>query len=162
MRGRWTDHEVQHRVAQLLARFNLGTCAEANPFTLSWGQKRRLSVATMIALDQPILVLDEPTLGQDRQNVDALILLLQQLHQQGTTIILITHDMELVADVAHTVAVLHQGQLLYHGTTRHLFTQPNLLAEAQLDLPALAHLSHQLHRPDLLTVADWVAAAQEE
>lgn len=131
----WADNEVQQRVDQLLARFNLSAYAEANPFTLSWGQKRRLSVATMIALDQPILVLDEPTLGQDRQNVDALIALIQQLHQQGTTIVLITHELELVAEVANTVTVLHQGQLRYHGTTRHLFAQPNLLAEAQLELP---------------------------
>jgi energy-coupling factor transport system ATP-binding protein len=173
MRGRWHDDEVQRRVDYLLAQFNLAAYAEANPFTLSWGQKRRLSVATMVALDQPILILDEPTLGQDRQNVDTLMALLQQLNQQGTTIILITHDMELVADVARTVAVLHQGELLYHGTvrdlftqhsftqhsfTQHNFTQHSVLAVAQLELPPLARLGHHLRRNDLLTVADWVAA----
>ena len=161
MRGRWHNNEVQRRVDQLLAQFKLTAHAEVNPFTLSWGQKRRLSVATMVALDQPILLLDEPTLGQDQQNVETLMALLQQLNQQGVTIVLITHDMELVAEVARTVAVLHQGELLYHGTVRDLFTQPTLLATSQLELPPLARLGHHLHRHDLLTVADWVAAMPE-
>ena len=112
----------------------------------------------MIALDQPVLILDELTLGQDQQNVGALMALLQQLNQQGTTIILITHDLELIAEVARTVAVLHQGELLYHGSVRELFRSPNLLATAQLALPPLARLGHHLHRRDLLTVADWMAA----
>lgn len=137
MRGRWPDTEIARRVDALLKHFKLDAHAQSNPFMLSWGQKRRLSVAGMVALEQQILVLDEPTLGQDAQNITALIAMLRQLNAQGTTIVLITHDMQLVAEVANHAAVLHQGHLLYHGPTDALFDQRALLTTAQLDAPML-------------------------
>lgn len=132
MRGRWDEQEITARVDHLLAQFNLAAHADANPFRLSWGQKRRLSVATMVALDQRILILDEPTLGQDARNMAILLALLQQLNAQGTTIVVITHDMEFVAAAARTVAVLHQGELLFSGAVDELFARPELLVAAQL------------------------------
>jgi energy-coupling factor transport system ATP-binding protein len=158
LRGHLPNERIQRCLDRLLTQFQLVEHAQANPFTLSWGQKRRLSVATMLAVEPPILILDEPTLGQDQQNVAMLASLLREINAQGTTVVLITHDMELVADVARSVTVLHEGNLLYHGSVRRLFAHPDLLEKAQLDLPPPARLGHALDRPDLLTLADWVAA----
>ncbi len=156
LRGRWGAAETRRRTEELLHRFGLEEYADANPFALSQGQKRRLSVATMLALEQPILILDEPTFGQDQRTAAALMALLQALHAQGTTILLITHDMELVAEYAQEAAVMCDGQIVYHGPTRDLFRQPTLLQQAALDIPPLAKLGQFVGHPELVTLHDWV------
>ncbi|MGQ9491673.1 MAG: ABC transporter ATP-binding protein [Anaerolineae bacterium] len=156
LRKRWGEAEARRRVEWLLHTFDLERYAAANPFALSQGQKRRLSVATMVALEQPILVLDEPTFGQDQRNLSSLMTLLKALHASGVTILLITHNMELIAEYADEVAVMHEGQIIYHGPTRALFNRPDLLQQAGLNLPPLAELGQRLGLPALITVADWV------
>jgi energy-coupling factor transport system ATP-binding protein len=98
----------------------------------------------MLIMGQRILLLDEPTFGQDQRNAQALLEHLRTLHNQGHTILVITHDMALVAEYAQHVAVLNNGQLLYHGPTAQLFAQPRLLRQAHLTPPPLAQLSQQL------------------
>ncbi|WP_176728876.1 ABC transporter ATP-binding protein [Thermogemmatispora onikobensis] len=146
--------EVQERTRTLLERFNLLSLARANPFTLSHGEKRRLSVATMLAMGQEILILDEPTFGQDEYNATALLELLWQLHSEGRTVIIITHDMSLVATYAQYVAVMNHGRLLFYGTPAALFAREELLAEARLMLPPLAQLARRLGWRDLLTLEE--------
>jgi energy-coupling factor transporter ATP-binding protein EcfA2 len=139
--------EIEATVAQLLDAFGLETLRARNPFALSQGQKRRLSVATMLAVGQRILVLDEPTFGQDRHTAHALMERLCALHAQGVTLLIITHDMQLVADYAQSAAVLCEGRLRYVGPTAQLFMQADVLEEAALRPPPL----HMLAR--LLSVA---------
>jgi energy-coupling factor transporter ATP-binding protein EcfA2 len=146
--------EVQERTRALLERFNLLSLARANPFTLSHGEKRRLSVATMLAMGQEILILDEPTFGQDEYSATALLELLWQLHSEGRTIVMITHDMSLVATYAQYVAVMNHGRLLFYGTPAVLFAHEELLAEARLMLPPLAQLARRLGWSDLLTLEE--------
>ncbi len=138
------EDEIDERMTRLLTQFGLEKLAKANPFTLSHGEKRRLSVATMLAVGQETLILDEPTFGQDQRNATALMELLQELHAAGRTVIIITHDMTLVAEYAHHCAVMSAGELLFHGSTEDVFTQPDLLSRARLTLPPLAELSGRL------------------
>jgi energy-coupling factor transport system ATP-binding protein len=152
--------EIETRTIQLLDMFGLVYYAKANPFTLSHGEKRRLSVATMLAMGQRILILDEPTFGQDQRNAEALLSLLVGLHHKGCTVIVITHDMTLVAEYARRVAVMAAGQLLFHGVPHALFAQPELLAQARLTLPPLARLASRLaeYQPQLrecITLAEF-------
>jgi energy-coupling factor transport system ATP-binding protein len=135
------EPEMTTRANELLERFGLARYAKANPFTLSHGEKRRLSVATMLAMGQQTLILDEPTFGQDQRNATAILALLRALNAEGRTIIVITHDMALVAEHARHVAVMRDGRLLFHGAGRDLFAQPDLLAQARLTLPPLARLA---------------------
>ncbi len=157
LRGRWPQEEIERRVKELLTTFGLQGYEDENPFALSQGQKRRLSVATMVALDQPILILDEPTFGQDQQSTTALMATIQQLHDAGTTVIFITHDMQLVATYADEVAVMNEGQIIFQGAPRTIFAQPDILQRASLMLPPLAALARRLGLAPLLTVAEWVA-----
>lgn len=152
------QQEIEERTAALLARFGLTRLAPANPFTLSHGEKRRLSVATVLAAGQRTIILDEPTFGQDQRNAEALLHLLASLHAEGHTIVVITHDMALVAQYARHVAVMNGGKLLFHGTPNTLFARPHLLAQANLNLPPLALLANRLSWPGLLTLDEVVSA----
>ncbi|WP_436836829.1 ATP-binding cassette domain-containing protein [Paeniglutamicibacter sulfureus] len=90
----FTEGEIEARVETLLSRLRLGHLAEANPFTLSGGEKRRLSVATVLASGPRILILDEPTFGQDANTWRELALLLREELERGTAIIAVTHDVD--------------------------------------------------------------------
>ena len=160
LRGRFSPAEVSRRVEDLLQRFDLAAYADANPFALSQGEKRRLSVATMAALDQTVLILDEPTFGQDAGTSEAMMTLLKSLQANGSAILLITHDMQLVADYADRVAVMDAGRIIFQGAPRVLFQRHDLLHQAGLQLPALAQLAQRLGYADVLTLDDWVASVE--
>ncbi|MFC7057221.1 ATP-binding cassette domain-containing protein [Halovenus salina] len=127
--------EIEQRVEQTLERFDLTGYAERNPFTLSHGEKRRLSVATMLVVGQDVLIVDEPTYGQDRANADALMERLSELHDAGRTVVVLTHDMRIVAEHADAVAVLVDGKIQFHGTPADLFADPETLSAAHLSQP---------------------------
>ena len=103
--------EKHERVRRLLRQFHLEREEEKSPFVLSQGQKRRLSVASMLLTDQQILFLDEPTFGQDLENRHELMKDMQQLIRQGITIVMITHDLSLVKQYATRVVELADGKV---------------------------------------------------
>ncbi|NLG49905.1 MAG: energy-coupling factor ABC transporter ATP-binding protein [Chloroflexi bacterium] len=136
--------EIEAVVEQLLHSFGLEAHRRRNPFALSQGQKRRLSVATMLAVGQRVLVLDEPTFGQDRDTARALMERLCALHREGVTIVVITHDMQLVADYMEQVAVLVDGRIRFVGSTQELFADQELLQAASLRALPLHDLAREM------------------
>lgn len=160
------ESEIAQVTNALLASFGLMPYRQLNPFALSQGQKRRLSVATMLAVGQRVLILDEPTFGQDRNTAHALMERLQTLHAAGITILAITHDMQLVADYAHIAAVVVDGQVRFCGTPHALFANEELTAAADLRPPPLYHLAKHFGlrygdgtRP--LSIREWMALLQK-
>ncbi|MCZ4300166.1 ABC transporter ATP-binding protein [Microbacterium oxydans] len=131
------DAEITVRVDDMLTRFGLAHKAEVHPFLLSGGEKRRLSVGTALITRPRVLALDEPTFGQDRARAAELLDLLQELRTEGTTIVIVTHDLQLVAEHASHVVVLAGGRVRASGPTSTLFQDERLLADAGLRLPAL-------------------------
>ena len=129
---------IDAAVTGILDRFGLGELHDAHPFLLSGGQKRRLSVGTALVTGAPVLVLDEPTFGQDRERADELLALLAALNRGGRTIVAATHDLQLVAEHAHSVAVLASGRLLAFGPTSEILGDAELIERAGLRLPPLA------------------------
>ena len=101
-----SDHEVDARVEELLTRLRLDRLAGANPFTLSGGEKRRLSVATSLATRPKVLVLDEPTFGQDSRTWSELLALLARLVDDGSSVITVSHDLEFVDALADSTVTL--------------------------------------------------------
>lgn len=131
------DEEITSRVDEMLVRFGLEHKAAVHPFLLSGGEKRRLSVGTALITRPRVLALDEPTFGQDRARASELLDLLARLRAEGTTIVIVTHDLQLVAEhTTHTV-VLADGRLRAVGPTPVLFQDESLFADAGLRLPAL-------------------------
>lgn len=110
-----SEDVVKEKTDNYLKEFNLINNRESNPFTLSQGQKRRLSTASMMINGQPILILDEPTYGQDRENLIKLIDLLYQINKSGTSILIITHDMDMVERCCDKLIYLNKGQVEYCG-----------------------------------------------
>lgn len=148
------DDEVRERTMALLTRFGLEGKADAHPFLLSGGQKRRLSVGTALVAGAPVLVLDEPTFGQDRARADELLGLLGELNAEGTTIVVVTHDMQLVTEYAHRTIVLADGRVLASGATADVFGDADLIDRAGLRPPPLRRALHGLARhPELAGAA---------
>ncbi|GGF23590.1 putative HMP/thiamine import ATP-binding protein YkoD [Halobacillus andaensis] len=106
-----SNKEIERKCEDILSICQLAHVKDKNPFTLSQGQKRRLSVASMIVSEQSLLFLDEPTFGQDAGSTEKLMSLLQQKYEMGTSIIMITHDMDLVDHFATRVLVMEDGSL---------------------------------------------------
>jgi energy-coupling factor transporter ATP-binding protein EcfA2 len=159
--------EQRSRVESWLDRLGLLPLAKASPFALSQGQKRRLSVAAMLIRGQSILVLDEPTLGQDESQAAALMALMQEFRVGGGTVAMITHDMRLVSEYADSLLVLSGGRALYAGSPEAFFSRPSLVEAAGLDVPTLGRVCAGLHEragtlAGLLTARDFLRAAARD
>lgn len=131
------DAEIDQRVRAMLARFGLEGKADVHPFLLSGGEKRRLSVGTALITRPRVLALDEPTFGQDRARASELLALLHDLRDEGTTILIVTHDLQLVADHASHTVVLRDGRVHAAGRTEALFRDEANFEDAGLRLPPL-------------------------
>jgi energy-coupling factor transporter ATP-binding protein EcfA2 len=129
--------EVRARTTEVLRRFGLEDKADVHPFLLSGGQKRRLSVGTALVAGAPVLALDEPTFGQDRARADELLGLLRGLNDEGTTVLVVTHDMQLVTEYAHRTIVVGDGRIVADAPTPQIFADEALLRSAGLRVPPL-------------------------
>jgi energy-coupling factor transporter ATP-binding protein EcfA2 len=125
------------RVERMLTEHGLGHLADRNPYRLSGGQKRRLSLAAMLAHDRPSLLADEPTLGLDRRATIATIAAFRRAAAAGTGILLSSHDLRTVATVADRVLVVHEGRIILDGPVFDVLQQGELLARAGVTVPPL-------------------------
>ena len=138
--------EVQKRVTESLARVGMSGYEKKAPHHLSGGQKKRVAIAGILAMRPKIMVLDEPTAGLDPQGVTALTKLLKELNEEGITIIISTHEVNLVPDYAKKVFVLVDGLLIAEGTPKEIFSQPEILEQANLEVPIVTTLFHDLEK----------------
>ncbi|BDF05351.1 putative HMP/thiamine import ATP-binding protein YkoD [[Clostridium] hylemonae] len=140
------EEEKKKRAAGMLERFHLSSEKNKSPFLLSQGQKRRLSVAAMLLTGQKVLILDEPTYGQDFDNQRELMELMLELNREGVTIIVVTHDMTLVADYAKKVVVLADGQTEFCGAPEDIFRDADAVRKGKLEVPSVWRFSEELHK----------------
>lgn len=118
---------------------------ERSPFTLSGGQMRRVAIAGAMAINPDILILDEPTVGLDPKGKDELMNLLVHMHNEThKTIIMISHDMDIVASYAKRILVMDQGKLIYDGDKEGLFADEEFLRRHNLDLPVISTIAKGL------------------
>jgi energy-coupling factor transporter ATP-binding protein EcfA2 len=159
--------ELNTRATKMLDRFRLLGLRDRHPFKLSMGEKRRLSVADMLVTEPRILILDEPTAGQDRRNTLALVEMLNDLRRDRQLMILvITHDMNLVGSWCERALVLDAGKLVFDGPTRNLFADLDAgrLPDSAVHVPETWRIARRLwpdagsHSPlsDPQTLADAV------
>lgn len=154
-----SDSEIAQRVDDTIAAFGLERYADRQPAILSFGLRRKVSVAAVFTMQPSILILDEPTAGLDHKSTTDLMQQICSLHQQGRTIILITHDMRLVADYVPRCLILQAGQLMVEGETRDIFRQADLLRQMDLDVPQITALAQRMAayglRENILTVPEF-------
>lgn len=120
-----------------LRRHRLTLLAEQNPFRLSGGEQRRLSLAAMLANERPVLLVDEPTLGLDRRDAITTVATLRDMADKGGAVVLVSHDLRLVTGLADRVILLGDGGMLADGPTEKVFSDAGLVARAGLTLPPL-------------------------
>lgn len=120
---------------------------QQSPFDLSGGQMRRVAIAGVLAMQPEILVLDEPTAGLDPAGRLEMMTMFKKLHdEQGLTIVLVTHQMDDVADYADRVLVMEHGALVRQGTPREIFADPDWLRQKQLGLPKTTAFAERLQK----------------
>ena len=141
----WPTDEVNQRVQTVLEQVNFPTDRyQQSPLELSGGQQRLAAIAGVLVMQPQILILDEPTAGLDSGASQRLLSLLDQLHQSGVTIIMITHHLEYVAEHADRVLMMGDGQLQFTGHPQQLFSNADLMTSNHILPPTAVQLGQQL------------------
>lgn len=136
-----TKKDVVQRVDQALDSVGLSRLSGANPQNLSKGQRQRVALASVLAMKTEIIVLDEPTTGQDYKESLQIMDLAKSLNEQGHTILFVTHDMSLVAKYAERAIVLCKGEIILDGPVREVFTKVEALKKTYLSPPQITELA---------------------
>ena len=138
------EREIKERIDEALQLTGLAEQRKTHPFSLGKGERQMIAVASILALRPKILVIDEPTTGLDWAGIQKLMALIGQLHKSGTTIIMITHDMELVAQYAERSIVLKDGGIFLDGKTREIFADFEVLGQTAIVPPQIPRLTARL------------------
>jgi energy-coupling factor transport system ATP-binding protein len=149
----WEPDRIESALREILSMCDLVGFEDRSPEDLSIGEKQRVAVASILIMDPSILILDEPTTGQDERSLRPVMEIVDNLHKSGKTIVMITHDMELAARHAQRVLMLDRGRLVFDGPPDKAFTDFDLLRRMHLEAPeavrVLAGLSPA--RPEFVT-----------
>lgn len=152
---RLASSEIAHRVELALNQVGMWDYRQRSLHQLSYGQKKRVAIAGVLAMQPEIIILDEPTAGLDPRTAVALMRLLKSLqNKQGLSIILATHDVDMVPVYCDRVYIMQEGHILSEGTPSEVFREPRKIREAFLRSPRIAHLWEILRKREGLISPD--------
>ena len=140
----FNGEQVQGLVKDALARTELSDKTETNPYDLSLTWRKMVALASVIAMDTPIVIFDEPTTGQDAMNITRIAHVIKALRERGKTVITITHDIDFCAENFERVIAMAQGKVLLDGKTNEVLAQDEILATTYVDPPQLTRLGKRL------------------
>ncbi|MDD2644147.1 MAG: ATP-binding cassette domain-containing protein [Methanobacteriaceae archaeon] len=143
-----SQEEVENRVKESLKKVGMSGFERKPPHHLSGGQKKRVAIAGVLAMKPKIMVLDEPTSGLDPKGASQVLKLLYKLNSEGISIIISTHDVDLVPLYANRLYVIKEGQIIKEGTPSEVFSDVKTIRGANLRLPRIAHLAEILEKED--------------
>lgn len=150
------ESEIAERVDAMLDQIGLADRKQLSPYMLSHGQKRRLSVACMVISEPDVIILDEPTFGQDHRQARRIMEFMASLAVRGSAVAFITHDMRLVAEYADRCVAMSEGRAIFEGTPAELFTSEEVLRRTHLKVPPVMAFCNDLLDETVLTSADAV------
>lgn len=148
------EAEVDQRVKHAAEELEISHLLDKNPFLLSMGEKQRIAVASVLAMQPSILVLDEPTTGQDFKRAREIMELAVRLHEEGRTIIVITHDMNLAGEYCDRMIIMAGGQAILDAPTREAFRSPEALRASSLRPPQITQFGQALEYPGAWLTVD--------
>lgn len=137
-----TEEEISKRTEKIIERF--GFTPDEAPFSLSRGQRQRLALASIIAVEPKVMILDEPTTGLDYKECMEIMGAVKELNKNGTTVIMVCHDMELVLDFAQRMIVLANGKIEADGKTLEIMRSKEILQKASLLPPQIIQIALEL------------------
>jgi energy-coupling factor transport system ATP-binding protein len=140
---------VEELVGQALNWLMLADLRDVNPYDLGYSQRKLVALASVIAMDTPILVLDEPTAGLDGAEIELFVETLAKLSDAGKTLITISHDMDFVAEQFSRVICMDAGKILFDGVAEKAFGDPILLRTCGIGMPQVSRLSRHFQQSDL-------------
>lgn len=143
-----SQEEVERRVEESLLRVGMSGYEKKPPHHLSGGEKKRIAIAGILAMKPEIMILDEPTSGLDPKGASKIMKLLYELNEEGMTIIISTHDVDLVPIYSEKVFIMNDGRIIAEGKTYEVFSYVDLIRSANLRLPRIAHLMEILEKED--------------
>ena len=152
-----SSEECRQRVQEALAVVGLTDAAESDPFSLTKGERQRVAVASVLAARPRVLIFDEPTTGLDAEESQRMLSMIRQFHENGHTILIITHAMGMAAENAQRVLVMNSGEICGDGPLRTVFANPESVTSAGLALPVITQLSQRWGHT-LLTVDEFRAS----
>jgi energy-coupling factor transport system ATP-binding protein len=139
------DEETrEERITWALNLLGLVQYRKTSPFLLSGGERKRVALASVLAWDPETLILDEPTIGQDYQQKEKLRQFIVQMQAQGKTVVIVTHDVEFVAECNPRVVLMKEGTVVADGEGREILTTPEVLAQSSIVLPQIAQIFMKL------------------
>jgi len=138
------EETIQKQITWALNLLSLTQYRETSPFMLSGGERKRVALASVLAWDPKILILDEPTIGQDHEQKEILHQFIVQLQTQGKTIVIVTHDVEFVAECNPRVVLMKEGRIVADGEGKEILTNLDALAQSSIVLPQIAQIFTQL------------------
>ena len=151
--------EIRQRVDQALEAVNMGQFKNKAPHLLSGGQKQRIAIAGVVAMKPRCIIFDEPTAMLDPKGRKEIMAIIDELHREGITVVLITHFME-EAVRADRVMIMHEGKILLDGTPAEVFSQGALIKSVNLDVPPIIELADEL-RAVGISVPDEIITEEE-
>ena len=137
------EQEIEKRVRESLEAVSMTGFINADPFSLTKGERQRLAVASVLSAKPEVIVLDEPSTGLDYKELSSMMELLKNLNSKGHTIIIITHSLHVVASYCHRTIVINGGEIIFDLTTREVFQKERELLKAHLKLPRLTSLGNR-------------------
>ena len=136
--------EIEKRIEESLEMVGMTGFEEKTPHHLSGGQQKRVAIAGIVAMRPDIMILDEPTAGLDPEGVDKVLNILNKLNEEGMSIVISSHDIEMVNEFADKIFVLYNGEIIASGDKHQIFTDKELLKKAHLKAPVTTEILHKL------------------
>ncbi len=136
--------EVERRIAESLEMVGMSGFEEKTPHHLSGGQQKRVAIAGIVAMRPEIMILDEPTAGLDPEGVDKVLDILNELNNEGMSIVISSHDIEMVNEFADKIFVLYDGEIIAQGDKHQIFSDKELLKKAHLKAPVTTEMLYKL------------------
>lgn len=143
-----SQEETQERVADSLKKVGMEGYEKKPPHHLSGGQKKRVAIAGILAMQPEIMVLDEPTSGLDPKGASDILKLLYKLNKEGITILISTHDVDAVPLYSDRIFVINKGEIIKDGSPEEVFKDIELIRSSNLRLPRITHLFEVLDKED--------------
>lgn len=148
LRNIGTDEKtIKARISKSLEAVNGEEFIDRPVHSLSFGQKKRVAIASVIAMENDLVLLDEPTAGLDPESTRAIVDIIKTMYKKGKKIVITSHDMNLIYDICDYVYVLNQGKIINEGNVEEVFIDEEKIEEAGLELPWLVKLNKNMNLP---------------